>query len=81
MLPLAAFRSGAVMGFLLAGNGLLVLWITIQVYHRVRICLHCSSHTRCPSWHMHQLTANHCLAARHVFMHQPAVLLEPHCSA
>eukprot|EP00891_Asterochloris_glomerata_P003635 jgi/Astpho2/3635/Aster-06926 len=32
---MCAFRSGAVMGFLLAGNGLLVLWITIQVYHRI----------------------------------------------
>ena len=31
------------MGFLLAGNGLLVLWITIQVYHRVSTRLHCNS--------------------------------------
>lgn len=32
----AAFRSGAVMGFLLAGNGLLVIYITIAVYHKVQ---------------------------------------------
>ena len=32
----AAFKSGAVMGFLLAGNGLLVLYLTILVYRRVR---------------------------------------------
>ncbi|KAK9833763.1 hypothetical protein WJX74_005205 [Apatococcus lobatus] len=30
-----AFRSGAVMGFLLAGNGLLVLYLTILVYRRI----------------------------------------------
>ncbi|KAK9830190.1 hypothetical protein WJX72_010203 [[Myrmecia] bisecta] len=32
---MTAFRSGAVMGFLLAGNGLLVLYITICIYKRV----------------------------------------------
>ena len=33
---LAAFRSGAVMGFLLASTGLLVLWITIHAFWLVR---------------------------------------------
>lgn len=33
----AAFRSGAVMGFLLAGNGLLVIYITIMVYKKVSV--------------------------------------------
>lgn len=28
----AAFRSGAVMGFLLASTGLLVLWLTIHAF-------------------------------------------------
>jgi inorganic pyrophosphatase len=32
---MCAFRSGAVMGFLLAGNGLLVLFITISVYRKI----------------------------------------------
>ena len=32
---LAAFRSGAVMGFLLAGNGLLVVFLTIMAYKKV----------------------------------------------
>lgn len=31
---IVAFRSGAVMGFLLAANGLLVLFITILVYQK-----------------------------------------------
>ena len=31
----AAFRSGAVMGFLLAGNGLLVVFLTIMAYKKV----------------------------------------------
>ena len=31
----AAFKSGAVMGFLLAGNGLLVLYLTILAYGKV----------------------------------------------
>lgn len=33
---MTAFRSGAVMGFVLAGNGLLVLYLIIVVYKRVR---------------------------------------------
>ena len=33
----AAFRSGAVMGFLLAGTGLLVLWLTIHAFWLVRL--------------------------------------------
>ena len=32
---IAAFRSGAVMGFLLAGNGLLVVFLTIMAYKKV----------------------------------------------
>ena len=32
---LAAFRSGAVMGFLLASLGLLVIYITIQIFFLV----------------------------------------------
>jgi Na+/H+-translocating membrane pyrophosphatase len=32
----AAFRSGAVMGFLLASLGLLVLFITIKIFALVR---------------------------------------------
>ena len=35
----AAFRSGAVMGFLLAGNGLLLLFITIYLLKLVRSLL------------------------------------------
>ena len=58
----AAFRSGAVMGFLLAGLGLLVIYITIQIFFLV-----CSSaaHSACithfsaspkhaPSWSAQQ---------------------------
>ena len=33
----AAFRSGAVMGFLLASTGLLVLWLTIHAFWLVRL--------------------------------------------
>lgn len=33
----AAFRSGAVMGFLLASLGLLVIYITIQIFFLVRL--------------------------------------------
>ena len=36
-LVVAAFRSGAVMGFLLAGNGLLVVFLTIMVYKKVSL--------------------------------------------
>ena len=32
----AAFRAGAVMGFLLASTGLLVLWLTIHAFWLVR---------------------------------------------
>ena len=32
---MAAFRSGAVMGFLLAGNALLVLYVLIQAYRKI----------------------------------------------
>ncbi len=35
LLSAAAFRSGAVMGFLLSSNGLLVLFITIKVFKLV----------------------------------------------
>jgi Na+/H+-translocating membrane pyrophosphatase len=34
---MTAFRSGAVMGFLLAGNALLVLYLLITVYKQVRL--------------------------------------------
>ena len=40
----AAFRAGAVMGFLLASTGLLVLWLTIHAFWLVR-----SSTRRCSS--------------------------------
>ena len=35
----AAFRSGAVMGFLLAGNGLLLLFLTIYILKAVSCTL------------------------------------------
>jgi Na+/H+-translocating membrane pyrophosphatase len=35
-MPAAAFRSGAVMGFMLAGFGLLNLFIAIVLFQKVR---------------------------------------------
>ncbi len=38
LVSLSAFRSGAVMGFLLSSLGLLVLFITIGIFKTVRFC-------------------------------------------
>ena len=60
----AAFRSGAVMGFLLASLGLLVLYITIKVFGLVRTC------RVLPSVCIHEWIPDCNLHAHHACMHE-----------